>query len=185
MWSSREQKILHRCDSPERIQKFLNAIEYHYLESGRSPKTVIKDRQASCVDGALFAIAAFELHNIDAKLLLLDAVQDDRHAVAIYRKDGYYGTVGKSSIPALEYRPPRYPSLRDLVMSFTNNYYNKKGQLTLMGYGKPQNPDRIDNTWRANDKAVRIIANADVPTIALNWPSLPRLPVLPKRYREF
>ena len=77
-------------------------------------------------------------------ILDLEAVRDDDHVVAIYRVDGCWGAMAKSNYAGLRFREPVYRSLRELVMSYFEGYYNLKGEKTLRAYSRPINLDRFD-----------------------------------------
>src|SRR5215813_12688634 len=61
-FTEKEWKTLRRLDRPERIQRFLDEdIGYDVGESGprcRFPRSVLRERLAACMDGALFGAAA-------------------------------------------------------------------------------------------------------------------------------
>ncbi len=59
---------------------------------------------------------------------------DDDHVLAVYRKGQAFGVVAKSNFTGLRYRDPIYRTLRELVMSYFENYFNALGRKTLRGY---------------------------------------------------
>jgi hypothetical protein len=53
--------MFHKLNTPERIQRFLDDLDYNKEEDGptcRSPRRVLRDRTAQCLEGALFGAAA-------------------------------------------------------------------------------------------------------------------------------
>jgi len=76
-----ELAILRRLKTPERIQSFLDSeIGYNKEPQGatcRSPRRVLRDRLAHCMEGALIAAAALRVHGFPPLLLDLEAVRDD------------------------------------------------------------------------------------------------------------
>jgi len=144
----RELAILRRLDTPGGIQRFLNQkIAYNLEKDGetcRSPRRVLRDRVAHCLEGALFAAAALRVLGFPPLILDLESVRDDDHIVAAYRQRGRWGAIAKSNYSGLEFREPVYRSLRELVMSYFEHYYNPVGEKTLRAYSRPVNLRRFD-----------------------------------------
>ena len=144
----RELAILRRLRSPERIQRFLDdEVGYNKEKKGptcRSPRRVLADRLAQCLEGALFGAAALRVQGWEPLLLDLEAVRDDDHVLALFRQRGCWGAVAKSNYAGLRFREPVYRSLRELAMSYFEDYYNLDGEKTLRGYARPVNLRRFD-----------------------------------------
>jgi hypothetical protein len=89
-------------------------------------------------------------------LLDLEAVQDTDHVIAVYRVDGHWGAIAKSNFSGLRCRAPVYRSLRELVMSYFEDYVNLRGERTLRAYSRPVNLARFDRvhpgwmTWESD-----------------------------------
>lgn len=143
-----ERRRLTGLRGPERIQRFLDEeIGYNQEHGGetlRSPRRVLRDRTAHCLEGALLAAAALRLQGEPPRLLDLEAVRDDDHVLAVYRRHGCWGAIGKSNFSGLRYREPVYRTLRELVMSYFEHYFNERGEKTLRGYSRPVNLARFD-----------------------------------------
>ena len=77
-------------------------------------------------------------------LLDLEAVRDDDHVLAIFRVQGHWGAVAKSNYSGLRFREPVYRTLRELVMSYFEHYYNLRREKTLRNYSRPVNLERFD-----------------------------------------
>ena len=58
---------------------------------------------------------------------------DDDHVIALFRRGACWGAVAKSNIVGLRYREPVYRSLRELVMSYFDPYFNLSSYRTLRG----------------------------------------------------
>jgi hypothetical protein len=143
----RELAALRKLDTPERIQRFLDDIAYNKEAGGptcRSPRRVLRDRTAQCLEGALFGAAALRVHGWQPLLLDLEAVRDDDHVLAIFRQRGCWGAVAKSNYSGLRFREPVYRTLRELAMSYFDQYYNLDGEKTLRTYSRPVNLRRFD-----------------------------------------
>ncbi len=104
----------------------------------------------------MFAAAA--LRRLGFPPLLVDLLpepgMDDDHVLAIFRRNGCFGAVAKSNFAGLRYREPVYRSLRELIMSYFDCYYNVDGQKTLRAYSAPLNLTAYDAlNWMVNDEA--------------------------------
>ena len=151
---------LNALTSPLKIQDYLDGIPYGAEDRNRCPLNVLKDRQAHCLDGALFAAAA--LRRIGYPPVLIDLLpepgMDDDHVVAIYRLDGHFGSLAKSNFAGLRFREPVYRSLRELVMSYFEDYYNVNGIKTLRYYTPPLRLSVYDHTnWMWSDQGADAI----------------------------
>jgi hypothetical protein len=144
---ARELSVLRRLKTPERIQRFLDDVDYNKEEDGptcRSPRRVLRDRMAQCLEGALFGAAALRVQGWEPLLLDLEAVRDDDHVLAIFRQRGCWGAIAKSNYAGLRFREPVYRSLRELAMSYFDHYFNPAGEKTLRTYSRPVNLRRFD-----------------------------------------
>jgi hypothetical protein len=77
-------------------------------------------------------------------LVDLEAVRDTDHVLAVYRVDGRWGAVAKSDYAGIRSREPVYATVRELVMSYFEHYYNPAGEKTLRAYSRPVNLARFD-----------------------------------------
>ena len=102
-----------------------------------SPRFVIKNKTAHCMEGALLAAAVLEFHG--AKPLVMDLRSEDHdfdHVVAVFKQFGHWGTVSKTNHAVLRYREPIYQSIRELAMSYFHEYFDGKGRKTLREYSR-------------------------------------------------
>jgi hypothetical protein len=136
-WTKDEIKFLKALSDPGKIQDFLDSIEYNPNYECRSPRWVIRKRSAHCFEGALFAAAALEFMGHKPLLVDMKSFNDDDHVIAIFRVNGYLGSVAKSNFTTLRYREPVYRSLRELIMSYFDFYFNLKGDKSLRSYSRP------------------------------------------------
>jgi len=154
-----ELAILRPLRTPEKIQRFIDEeIAYNKEPDGptcRSPRRVLRDRLGHCMEGALLGAAALCVQGEPPLLLDLEAVQDDDHVLAIYRRNGAWGAIAKSNYSGLRFREPVYRTIRELVMSYFEHYYNPKAQKTLRGYSRPVNLERFDSIgWMTAEEDV-------------------------------
>ena len=96
------------------------------------------------MDGALFAAAALRVQGEPALLVDLEAEQDVDHVLAIFRRGGRWGAIARSNFSGLRYREPLYRTVRDLVLSYFESYFNLRRQKTLRRYSGPVNLARFD-----------------------------------------
>jgi len=153
-----ERAVFQRLRSPETIQRFLDDLVYNKEHGGytcRSPRRVLRDRTAHCMEGALFGAAALRFQGHPPLLLDMEAVHDDDHVLAIFRERGYWGAVAKSNFSGLRFREPVYRTLRELVMSYFEHYYNLRREKTLRKYSRPVNLKRFDSIeWMTAEENV-------------------------------
>jgi hypothetical protein len=144
-----ERAEFRRLSSPEKIQRFLDCgLAYNKEPKGptcRSPRRALRDRTAHCMEGALFGAAALRMLGYPPLLLDLEADRDDDHVLAVFRLRGHWGAVAKSNYSGLRYREPVYRTLRELVMSYFEHYYNHRKEKTLRRYSRPVNLKRFDS----------------------------------------
>jgi len=168
-FTARELAVLRRLDTPVKVQAFLERLRYNYERDGdtcRSPRRVLRDRTAHCAEGAIFAAAAFRVHGRPPVLVDLEAVNDDDHVLAAYRERGLWGAVGMSKFAGLRHRAPVHRTVRELAISYFNDYYNYDGQLTLRRYSRPVSLAPFDRIgWMTSEEDL--------------WPILERLVVAP------
>jgi hypothetical protein len=168
---------LRSLKTPAGIQKFLDDLPYNLKYDARSPKKVLRDRVASCLDGGIFAAAALRIIGFPPLIFDLEAEQDTDHVVAIFQVHGHWGAVAKSNYTGCRYREPVYRSLRELAMSYFNIYFNMRGERTLRRYSRPVNLARFDGSnWMTTDKPIWFIAEylCDIPHISLLTPAMER-----------
>jgi hypothetical protein len=75
--------------------------------------------------------------------------------------DGYWGAVAKSNFSGLRWREPIFRTLRELVLSYFEDYFNAAGEKTLRAYTVPLNLARFDRqNWLERDETMDVIALA-------------------------
>jgi hypothetical protein len=161
------------------IQRALDAMPYHLAGTAWSPRGVLRERTAHCLEGAIFAAAALRVLGFPPLLLDLEAVQDTDHVLALYRVRGHWGAIGKSNFSGLRFRPPVHRSLRELAMSYFESYINLRGDRTLRAYSRPVNLARFDRLhpgWMTTDGDLWWVAEhlLEIPHIPLLQPTLIR-----------
>lgn len=156
-----EELALYRSlDTPAAVQAFLDGTEYSADEFYRCPLRVLRERNANCLDGAFFAAAC--LRQVGYPPLVVDLLPepgtDDDHLVCVYKRQGLWGAVAKSNFAGLRYREPIYHTVRGLVLSYFEQYFNVAGMKTLRAYTRPVNLARWDTTgWMHRDEGMDVI----------------------------
>ena len=143
-FTPRELRALRALRTPHGIQRALDAMPYHIASTVWSPRRVLRERTAHCLEGAIFAATALRVLGFPPLSLDLEAVQDSDHVIAVYRVHGHWGAIAKSNFSGLRYREPVYRSVRELVMSYFEGYINLRGDRTLRAYSRPVNLARFD-----------------------------------------
>ncbi len=149
--NAREHALLQKLSTPSKIQDFLNAIPINFEPEGdtcRSPREVLRDRKAHCLEGALVAAAALWYHGRPPLLLDLKAsAKDFDHVVALFKEDGKWGAISKTNHAVLRYREPVYNTVRELALSYFHEYFNDDGIKTLRSYSLPFSLKKYGGAW--------------------------------------
>ncbi len=146
--------------TPAGIQRFIDDLPYHIATTAWSPRLVLRERTAHCLEGALFAAAALRVIGYPPLVIDLEAERDTDHVIAVYRHKGCWGALGKSNYSFLSFREPVYRSLRELAMSFFENYFNLRRERSLRTFSRPVNLARFDSLgWMTSEKSIWYIPN--------------------------
>jgi hypothetical protein len=179
--SGAERAFFRRhLSTPMRVQEYLDGLRYNTESEGetfRSPRRVLRDATANCIEGAVLAAAAFRVQGRPPLIMDLTAVHDEDHVIAVFKRDSHFGAIGTSKFTGLRFREPVYRSLRELVMSYFEHYYNLEGERTLRGYGRPVNLARFDRIeWMTTEEDLWPIAEhlERIPHVALLTPAIAR-----------
>jgi hypothetical protein len=106
----------------------------------------------------------------------MKSFNDDDHVIAIFRVDGYWGAVAKSNFTTLRYREPVYRSIRELIMSYFDFYFNTLGNKSLRSYSRPVNLSRFDKKeWAQSGSDLEYIG--DYLTVIRHYPVLDDLAI--------
>lgn len=149
----REAAFLRRLKPEWRIQQFLDEITYDVAgTSCRSPRRVLRERTAQCLDGALFAAAALRVQGHRPLIVDLEAVRDDDHVIAVFRRHGHWGAIARSNYSGLRFREPVFRTLRELALSYFEQYFNLRRHKSLRRYSVPVDLSRFDaQQWMTTD----------------------------------
>src|SRR6201981_3057757 len=134
-----ELRKLRSLKDPYGIQRFLDAQPYHLADTAWSPRRVLHENTSHCFEGALFAAAALRVNGYPPLIIDLEAEHDTDHVIAVYKQNGHWGAVANSNYPGCRYREPAYRTLRELVMSYFDVYFNQRRERTLRTFSNPVN----------------------------------------------
>jgi len=176
-FTSLELRRLRALKIPRGIQRALDAMPYHAAGTAWSPRRVLLEGTAHCLEGAIFAAAALRVLGFPPLLLDLEAVQDTDHVIAVFRLRGSWGAIAKSNFSGLRYREPVYRSVRELVMSYFEGYINLRGERTLRAYSRPVNLAAFDRRrpgWMVSESDLWWIPEylLEIPHVRLLTPAM-------------
>ena len=159
-WTSEEIKFLKTLSDADKIQGFLDTVDYNPKYECKSPRWVIKKRSAHCFEGALFAAAVLQFNGYKPLLVDMRSQNDDDHVLAVFKEGGYWGAIGKSNFTTLRYREPVYRNLRELIMSYFDFYFNMNGYKSLRSYSTPLDLTAYNKlNWATTDDDLEYIGD--------------------------
>src|SRR5579863_8770892 len=143
-FDDREMRLLRGLKTLAGVQCLLNSLDYHDADTCYSPRRVLRENVAHCMEGAMLAAAAMRVLGYPPLIVDLEGEQDDDHVIAVYKSGGCWGAVAKSHFNGLRDRPPIFRTLRELALSYFEDYYNLRGERTLRTYSRPVDLSRFD-----------------------------------------
>lgn len=157
--TSAELTILKRLNTPIKIQNFLDTLPTNFEKHGEtcfSPRKVLRERKAHCMEGAMLAALALRVNG--HKPLVMDlkvASKEDDHVITPFRDKDCWGAISKTNHALVRYRDPIYRTLRELVMSYFHEYTDEKGKKVLRWYSRPLDLSRFDaEGWMTSEEDV-------------------------------
>jgi hypothetical protein len=181
LFSARERRILRGLTTPAKIQRFLDEeIAYNLEPDGDtcySPRRVMREKVAHCMEGAMLAALGLRLLGHPPLLVDLEAVRDSDHVLAVYRVRGFWGAVAKSDYTGIRSREPVYRTVRELVMSYFDHYFNPAGEKSLRAFSRPVSLRQFDRIgWMTREDHVWEVPNylCDISHTAILKPGMDR-----------
>jgi len=174
-FTKEELAVFKKLNTPKKIQDFLNNIPANFERDGEtslSPRRVLRENKAHCMEGAMFAAAALRFHGFPPLVVDLTAVKDDDdHVITVFKHNNHWGAISKTNHAVLRYREPVYKTIRELVMSYFHEYFtNHDGKKTLRSYSLPVDLSRFDGKgWMTSEEDVWFVPEylLDVPHKAI------------------
>jgi len=163
--NKKELAVLRSLTTPGKIQDFLLTLPINHEKKGEtcySPRLVLREKKAHCIEGAFLAATALWLHGEEPLIMDFRTLDyDDDHVVTLFERNGYYGAISKTNHAVARYRDPIYRTLRELALSYFHEYiFPKTGTKTLVSYSKPLNLKRFGTKWITSEKDLLYIGEA-------------------------
>ena len=188
-FTAAERRIIRTCNTPLRVQRFLNRLPYNTEPPPeraklRSFRGVVRHHTAHCLEAALAAAVMLEQHGYPPLVLSFESIDELDHVIFAYRKDGRWGSVARSRDPGLHGRRPVFRTARDLALSYFDGYIDFTGRIT--GYAVVDLRILGGYDWRLSEKNVWKVERLllDYPHRAIKS-SDARIDRLRARYRAF
>jgi len=179
--TAKECRLFERLDSPTKIQDYLDRLPINFEKTGEthfSPRTVIREQKAHCIEGALLAAAVLWYHG--HKPLLMDFTtkqHDEDHVIALFRQNGYWGAISKTNHPIIRWRDPIYKNHRELALSYFHEYFMfEDGEKTLLSYSSPLDMRPFNTDW--------IVSEKDLWWVDTELDTLPHHELVPKENKD-
>lgn len=165
--TSGEYEILKRLSTPIKIQNFLDAIPRNWEKNGdtyMSPRRVLRENKAHCIEGALLAAAALWIAGEPPLVLNLSPLSgkgDFDHVITLYKRGGRYGAISKTNYATIRFRDPIYRTPRELVLTYFHEWFiNETGEKVLERYSRPLDMRRFGTKWLTTEEDLEEIALA-------------------------
>jgi len=167
-FTARERAIIRRHRTPAAVQRFLSGLRYNDEPPPggatlRSFRGVVAHRTAHCMEAALAAATILEQHGYPPLVLSFESIDQLDHVLFVYKRDGRWGSVGRSRDPGLHGRKAVFRTPRALALSYVAPYIDYHGRIT--GYTVVDLRDALgDYDWRLSTqnvwKAERVLLEA-------------------------
>lgn len=162
---NKEEKFFQQLSTPAKIQDYLDTLPFNFEKEEStfySPRAVVREGKAHCIEAACLAAAALWYHGAPPLILDLRALRYDYdHVVTLFKKNGYWGALSKTNHGVLRYRDPIYRTVRELALSYFHEYYmTTTGRKTLREYSRPFNLKRFGTAWVTSEESLIDIAEA-------------------------
>lgn len=161
MWTAEEKRFFRSLKTPDKVQRFLDELPYNPTNTFASPRLSLFAGDAHCFEGAMLAGAALEFQGMKPLVVNLLGHRDDHHIIAVYRTNTGWGSIAKSNTTSLRGRHPFYRSIRELVMSYFDFYFNVRSEPALYAYTDPVDLNRFNRQeWRWSEHDLEAIGIA-------------------------
>ena len=152
-----EIDFLKNLSTPEKLQDYIDNMPYNWCTNGyicKSAKRVLREKNAHCFEGALFAAAARRLCGYPPIVIDMHADVDDEHTIVPFQTKELWGAIGQSKTYVLKWRDPIFRSIRELVLSYFP-FYLKNGRPMLKSYTNPIDLSQYDHMkWMTSDESL-------------------------------
>lgn len=150
----RERELVASLRTPLLVERWLRRLPYNFekgRETLRTFRRVVRDNTAHCLEGALFAAAVLEAHGHPPLLMSLESQDQLDHVIFVFRKNGRWGSVGRSRDPGLHGRWPVFATPRALALSYMDPFVDKTGR--LLGFAVADLRELGSYDWRFAERS--------------------------------
>jgi hypothetical protein len=177
-----ELAVLRALSTPQKIQDYLDSLPINFEkkeETCMSPRRVLREGKAHCIEGAMVATVALWLRGEKPLLLDLKTIRgDDDHVVALYKRGGYWGAISKTNHATLRFRDPIYKNVRELAASYFHEYFlDSNGVKTLRSHSGAFDLSKFGTNW--------ITAEDELWDMAQALDEVPHFPLFPKENARY
>jgi len=156
-FTKKELALIHKLNTPRKIQDFLNTLSFNFEKSGetlKSPILTLRNKNAHCMEGALLGAYILSIHGFKPYIMYLKSTEEDYdHAVVPFKINGLWGALSKTNHAVLRYREPVYKDIRELAMSYFHEYFLSNGKKTLRQYSEVFDLSTLkDKDWMLSEK---------------------------------
>lgn len=175
--SPAEHAVFQKLSTPNKIQDYLDALPQNFSHSRgqilRSPRRIIAEGKAYCIEGAIFAAASLAYHGREALIMDMQTIKGDvDHVVALFKENNLWGAMSKTNYSVLKWRDPVYRDVRELAMSYFHEYFLDNGTKSFKAYSAPFNLGKFKpETW--------VIAKEPLEWLAVALDDSPHFPTAP------
>jgi hypothetical protein len=136
-----------KYSTPEKVQSLLWDFPYNAQkpETMKSALRVWHSKTAHCLEATHLAAAILEHRNFPTLALSMESEDNVGHVVYLFQERGRWGTIGRSKEPGLQGRRPHFRSIKELVMSYFDEYVDESGR--ILAY-QVLNLDDSFSDWR-------------------------------------
>lgn len=157
-FTAMELRKLRSLRTPYGVQRFLYGMPYHLATTAWSPRTVLREQTAHCLEGAIFGAAALRVLGYPPFVVDLESENDTDHVIAVFKERGHWGAIAMSNYAGCRYREPIHRTIRELAISYFDEYFNLRGDRSLRTFSRPVNLARFDRLdWMTASKDVWFI----------------------------
>ena len=155
-FTKKEITLIKKLNTPAKVQDFLNGLEFNFEKNGKetikSPIMVLRERNAHCMEGALFGAYVLSLHGHKPLILHLQTTKEDfDHIITVFKENNLWGALSKTNHGVLRYREPIYRDIHELVMSYFHEYFLDNGKKTLRKYSKTLDLNIFEKGWEVEE----------------------------------
>lgn len=117
----------------------------------RSAYQTWQHQEAHCMEGAFLAAAILECVGYPPLFVSFESIDLLEHVIFVYKKNGYWGSIGFSRDQGLKGRKPIFKSIRALTLSYYEPYVDKTGRITAYQLA---HLDDSQSNWRDSKRNV-------------------------------